>query len=166
MIAENRILISHSTQPIAELRREMGTRTTTKITAIIGTADCEALLFHALGRTQSDLASIRKLLRLSIGEHLPAYEALRADAERLYLRGVDLADREQVSRAFLTLFSDVFMNNCTQRYCQQMVAAGADVYLYNMTYFNRESFGLFGFRMPFLGSAYRGGGGAKRMVRT
>ena len=30
-----------------------------------------------------------------------------------------------------------------------MVSAGHEVRLYNMTYYNEDSFGFFGFRMPF-----------------
>lgn len=52
---------------------------------------------------------------------------------------------------FFKLYSDILMNNSTQKYCQEMVQAGHTVYLYNMNYFNPESFGLFTLRMPFLG---------------
>lgn len=43
------------------------------------------------------------------------------------------------------------MNNSTQKYCEEMVAAGHDVYRYNFTYYNPDSFGFFYYRMPFLG---------------
>jgi len=46
------------------------------------------------------------------------------------------------------------MNTCTAKYCQEMLAAGHKVYLYNFTYYNREQFGFFGMRMPFLAATH------------
>uniref|UniRef100_A0A915CXQ4 Carboxylesterase type B domain-containing protein n=1 Tax=Ditylenchus dipsaci TaxID=166011 RepID=A0A915CXQ4_9BILA len=125
-----------------------------KITVIIGTADYEALLFHALGRAQADMTSIRKFVQLHVPSHIPNHQNWRKRAEHLYIAGVNPSNKEQVARSFLRLYSDILMNNCTQQYCQEMVSAGHDVYLYNMTYFNPDGFGFFTFRMPFLAATH------------
>ena len=124
-------------ESISELRKKAH-----KISVIIGTAEYEALLFQALGKSQADCHSINKFLQIQIPETLPNYRNLREEAFHLYTDGIDFSNREQVARAFVKLYSDILMNNSTQKYCQEMVNAGHTVYLYNMIYFNPESFGF------------------------
>jgi carboxylesterase type B len=136
-------------KPISDLRKEAP-----KITAIVGTTDYEALLFVALGRAQADVRSIEKALSIHIPTEIPNSEELRQEAHDLYLSGVNLNSREEVARSFVRLYSDTLMNNCTAKYCEEMVTAGHEVYLYNMTYFNKDAFGLFGYRMPFIAATH------------
>ncbi|KAI1726153.1 carboxylesterase family domain-containing protein [Ditylenchus destructor] len=93
-------------------------------------------------------------ITLHIPPSLQNFEKLRRKAKRLYVDSIHTNDRHEVARAFLKLYSDLLMNNCTQKYCQDMVMAGHTVYLYNMTYFNVDSFGFFAFRMPFLAATH------------
>ncbi|CAD5218158.1 unnamed protein product [Bursaphelenchus okinawaensis] len=120
------------------------------IQVIIGTTDYEALLFVALGRAQSDMISLEKQLAVQIPETLPEAEELREEARGIYLRDVDSRNKVDVAKAFVRMYSDTLMNNSTIRYVEHMSKAGHTVYLYNLTYHNPASFGVFAFRMPFV----------------
>ncbi|KAI6224413.1 COesterase domain-containing protein [Aphelenchoides fujianensis] len=115
--------------PVHELRKRAS-----PITALIGTTDFESLLFVALGRSQSDLASFEKTLALHIPEGIPESEELREE-------GPPVA------------YSDCLMNNCTHRYVEEMCSRHT-VYCYNITYCNPNSFGLFALRAPFVAATH------------
>ncbi|KAH7729340.1 Protein F15A8.6 [Aphelenchoides avenae] len=136
-------------KPVSELRRQAP-----KVSAIIGTTDYEALLFVALGRAQADEVSINKALAVHIPDDVPNYENLRTEARQMYLHDVDTSNKEQVARSFVRLYSDTLMNNCTHKYCEEMAASGHEVFLYNMTYYNKDAFGIFSYRMPFLAATH------------
>ncbi|CAD5224211.1 unnamed protein product [Bursaphelenchus xylophilus] len=132
-------------EPIDELRQKAK-----KVTAIIGTTDYEALLFVALGKAQADMGSLEKQLKVNIPDSLPDFVELRDEARDIYLRDVDSRDKVQVARAFIRMYSDTLMNNSTIRYAELMSKTGHTVFLYNLTYHNPNSFGVFAFRMPFV----------------
>ncbi|KAI3416283.1 hypothetical protein GPALN_005824 [Globodera pallida] len=132
---------------------------------IIGGTESEALLFHALGRSQANVASLRKYLQFYIPPTIPRAEQLREQCETLYLANVNIDDPQQIAPAFLKLHSDLMMNNAVQRYCRAMFAANGTkqqqqstpnhrIYLYNMVHFNRDGFGIVGLRMPFYAATH------------
>jgi carboxylesterase type B len=116
-----------------------------------GTTDFEALLFIALGRSQADLVSFEKLLKLNIPDHL---SLLREEARQLYFRETNMNDKTAIARSFLRLYSDSLMNNSTHRYAEEMTSAGHSVYLYNFTHCSADSFGPFAYRMPFTAATH------------
>ncbi|KAI6202094.1 COesterase domain-containing protein [Aphelenchoides besseyi] len=135
-------------EPVHKLRKKAK-----PITSIIGTTDYEALLFVALGRSQSDLLSFEKCLKLHIPDQIAEHEELREEARRLYLHEVDRTDKVAVAKSFMRLYSDCLMNLCTHRYVEEM-SDRHKVYLYNITYCNPNSFGLFAYRSPFIGATH------------
>ncbi|KAI6177705.1 COesterase domain-containing protein [Aphelenchoides bicaudatus] len=137
-------------EPVAELRKKAP-----KVHAIIGTTDFEALLFIAIGRrAQSDMVSFEKQLQVSIPSDCRQFELLRDEARNLYLSKINAKDKVEVAKSFMRLYSDSLMNNSTHTYVDLMTAAGHEIYLYNFTYCNPSSFGLFAYRVPFIGATH------------
>ncbi|TMS37417.1 hypothetical protein L596_004352 [Steinernema carpocapsae] len=122
-----------------------------KKTCMIGTAEYEALLFVALGNPQCNLTSIDKMLAATLP---PDDHETITKARQLYLGHVDLTCKEAVGKSFVTLFSDLMMNNGTQEYCREMSSAGHDIYLYSFDYHREHAFGFLKYRMPFTGATH------------
>ncbi|VDM53956.1 unnamed protein product [Angiostrongylus costaricensis] len=132
---------------IDELRNEAP-----KKNALIGTCQHEGLLFATLSPNQFNLKGIEKLISLVITpENHENFEELRQQALKLYTDDVNLANKEQVARAYVKLYSDLFVNNGTHSYVKKMTALSNRVYLYSFEFFNAHSFSILSLRMPFKG---------------
>lgn len=135
---------------IEELRKEAP-----KKNALIGTCQHEGLLFATLSPSHISLKSVDKLLSVIITpENHANFEELRRQARDIYLSGVDLDNKEEVARAYIKLYSDLFVNNGTYNYVTKMSSSLNRVYLYSFEFYNPRSFGILSFRMPFQGATH------------
>ncbi|WKY14686.1 hypothetical protein Q1695_000315 [Nippostrongylus brasiliensis] len=135
---------------IDELRKEAP-----KKNVLIGTCQHEGLLFATLSPSHFNLKGIDKLLSVVITpENHANFEDLRRQARDLYTADINLDSKEEVARAYVKLYSDIFVNNGTYSYVTKMTALANRVYLYSFEYFNPRSFGILSFRMPFKGATH------------
>ncbi|VDK47467.1 unnamed protein product [Anisakis simplex] len=139
-------------RPIDELRNEAPLKK-----CMIGTCKYEGLIFASLSSSQFNLRGIEKLLSLTIPEDkFSNWRELRNEAIQLYLgkKGTSSNDKHLMSKAFVNLFSDLFVNNGTYEYAKQMTERGHEVFLYSFEYFNPKSFGILSLRFPFKGATH------------
>ncbi|CAJ0609031.1 unnamed protein product [Cylicocyclus nassatus] len=135
---------------IDELRAEAP-----KKRCLIGTCQHEGLLFATLSPGNFNMKGFEKLLSIVITpENHANYEDLRRQARELYLHGVNLDNKVEVAKAYVKLYSDLFVNNGTYNYVDKMTQLGNRVYLYSFEYFNPQSFGILSVRMPFKGATH------------
>ncbi|VDM74328.1 unnamed protein product [Strongylus vulgaris] len=135
---------------IDELRAEAP-----KKRCLVGTCQHEGLLFATLSPGNFNMKGFEKLLSIVITpENHANYEELRKQARELYLSGVNLDDKLEVAKAYVKLYSDLFVNNGTYNYAEKMTQLGNRVYLYSFEYFNPQSFGILSIRMPFKGATH------------
>ncbi|RCN28580.1 Carboxylesterase [Ancylostoma caninum] len=135
---------------IDELRAEAP-----KKKCLIGTCQHEGLLFATLSPSHFNIRGLDKLLSVVITpENHGNYEDLRRQARELYLSGVNLDNKVEVARAYVKLYSDLFVNNGTYNYVKKMTELGNRVYLYSFEFFNPQSFGILSIRMPFKGATH------------
>uniref|UniRef100_A0A7I5EDU0 Carboxylic ester hydrolase n=1 Tax=Haemonchus contortus TaxID=6289 RepID=A0A7I5EDU0_HAECO len=135
---------------IDELRKEAP-----KKKALIGTCQHEGLLFATLSPNHFNLKGIDKLISVVITpENHANFEDLRRQARDLYLRNVNLDSKEEIARAYVKLYSDIFVNNGTYSYVTKMTALSNRIYLYSFEFYNPRSFGVLSLRMPFRGATH------------
>uniref|UniRef100_A0A915ATG3 Carboxylesterase type B domain-containing protein n=2 Tax=Parascaris univalens TaxID=6257 RepID=A0A915ATG3_PARUN len=136
---------------VKELRKEAPLKK-----CMIGTCQYEGLLFAALGANHFNLRGMEKLLSIVIPEDkFPNWKELREEARRIYLDGKSTTnDRHVVARAYVELYSDLFVNNGTHDYARIMSEKGHQVFLYSFEYFNPKSFGILSLRFPFKGATH------------
>ncbi|KAK6760149.1 hypothetical protein RB195_021595 [Necator americanus] len=135
---------------IDELRKEAP-----KKNCMIGTCQHEGLLFATLSPSHFNKKGFEKLLSIVItSENHANYEELRRQARELYLSDVNLDNKVEVAKAYVKLYSDIFVNNGTYNYVQKMTELGNRVYLYSFEFFNPQSFGILSIRMPFKGATH------------
>ncbi|EPB77658.1 Carboxylesterase [Ancylostoma ceylanicum] len=122
---------------------------------LVGTCQHEGLLFATLSPSHFNIRGLDKLLSVVITpENHVNYEDLRRQARELYLSDVNLANKVEVARAYVKLYSDLFVNNGTYNYVKKMTELGNRVYLYSFEFFNPQSFGILSIRMPFKGATH------------
>ncbi|KHJ75767.1 hypothetical protein OESDEN_24617 [Oesophagostomum dentatum] len=122
---------------------------------LIGTCQHEGLLFATLSPNNFNMKGFEKMLSIVITpENHSNFEDLKKQARDLYLSGVDLDNKVEVAKAYVKLYSDLFVNNGTYNYAQKMTELGNRVYLYSFEYFNPQSFGILSIRMPFKGEFF------------
>lgn len=137
-------------RPIAELRKEAP-----KKKCMVGACQYEGLLFASLGPKQFTVKGIDNLLSIAIPEDkFRNWKELREEARRLYLTGEQPPTKLDIIKAYINLYSDLFVNNGTYSYAKSMTKAGHQVYLYSFDYFNPKSFGILSLRMPFKGATH------------
>ncbi|KAJ1360204.1 hypothetical protein KIN20_019127 [Parelaphostrongylus tenuis] len=133
---------------IDELRREAP-----KKNILIGTCEHEGLLFATLGPNNFNMKGMEKLIAVVITpDNYENFDELRQEALGMYARDVNLANKEEVARAYVKLYSDLFVNNGTYNYVKKMTALSNRVYLYSFEFFNTRIFSVLSLRMPFKGT--------------
>ncbi|CAI5455918.1 unnamed protein product [Caenorhabditis angaria] len=116
---------------------------------MIGTCEHEGLLFASLGPNNFDEKGIDKLLALLITEeNHQNFEELREEAKALYMKK-DEEDKEAITKGYIELYSDIFVNNGTYIYAEKMTELGNRVFMYSFDYCNPRSFGILSLRAPF-----------------
>ncbi|CAJ0957978.1 unnamed protein product, partial [Mesorhabditis belari] len=132
-------------KPLHDLRKEAP-----KKNAMAGVCEQEGLLFAVVSPNNMDEKGFDRLLSVCISEDLHLnFKELRAAAKQLYMKDVDKGDKQAMAKAFVKLYSDVFLNTGTSRYVRTMVENGNKVYFYSFNHFNPRSFGVLALKMPF-----------------
>ncbi|VDK26900.1 unnamed protein product [Anisakis simplex] len=83
-----------------------------------------------------------------ITEFVGNNEVIRNSALELY--PTEGKSKKDVTREYMKLYSDLFVNNAIHAFAENMTRAGHTVYLYNFEY-HPPSFGALGWAFPFIG---------------